>query len=741
MELVERPMPVVGAHDVLIRVHHAGVCGTDLHIWEWDAWAAGRLRPPLIIGHEFAGEIVDLGSDARAEGFLAAGDLVTAEGHVICGHCLPCRTGNGHLCVRTSIIGVDRDGAFAEYIAMPASNVMKLDGIPTELGAIMDPIGNAVHTALEGGQVPACTALVIGCGPIGCFAAGVLRASGASLVLASDFNATRRKLAAGMGAHHVFDPATDDVVARSRELTGGLGVDLVCEMSGHPSGHAQAFAAARPGGRVNLLGTPSRTTEVDFARDIIFKGLTLYGVTGRKMYSTWIQMAHLLQSGQLDPRPVITHRFPAPSRSRGRDRCHQGWIGRESHSGDCLVSTDDTRNALERRLQDGLEQFRRDGVYKRFNYLDSPQSARVQMEGRGEVIILSSNDYLGLSDHPAVMAAGKEPGIDRFGAGTASVRFICGTFTIHRELEAACAGLVGLEASVSFVSCWNANEALPATVLTEQDLILSDQLNHASIIDGMRLAKAITKCETGVFPHGDYAELDRKLAAAPDRKVKMVVSDGIFSMEGSIVNLPALMAVCRKHGAILWIDDSHATGVLGPTGRGTPEHFGLHGQVDIITSTLGKALGGAAGGFVAGSSALCDYIMQRARPQLFTNALPPTVAASAMAAIQVLESEPQRVARLKENTAYFRRRLVELGFRPLPGDTPIVPVILGETAAAIRMSELLLDEGVFVTGFGYPVVPQGQARVRCQVSAAHSREDLDQALAAFAKVGRQLELI
>jgi threonine 3-dehydrogenase len=310
MELVDRPVPTFGTRDILIKVHHAGVCGTDLHIWEWDAWAAGRLRPPVVIGHEFAGEIADLGAETRAEGLFAVGDLVTAEGHVICGHCIPCRTGNGHLCVRTSIIGVDRDGAFAEYIAMPASNVMHLDGIPTETGAIMDPIGNAVHTALEGGNITGATALVLGCGPIGCFAVGVLRAAGASLVMASDFNETRRALATTMGAHHVFDPRQDDVVEQVRALTGGIGADLICEMSGHPSGHATAFAAARPGARVNLLGTPSRTTEVDFARDVIFKGLTLYGVTGRKMYSTWIQMMRLLQSGQLKPMPVVTHRFP-----------------------------------------------------------------------------------------------------------------------------------------------------------------------------------------------------------------------------------------------------------------------------------------------------------------------------------------------------------------------------------------------------------------------------------------------
>ncbi len=397
-------------------------------------------------------------------------------------------------------------------------------------------------------------------------------------------------------------------------------------------------------------------------------------------------------------------------------------------------------NALDQRLATELDGFRRDGVYKRLTHIASPQDARVTMEGRGEIIVLSSNNYLGLSNDPEVIAAGKA-GLDQFGAGTASVRFICGTFTIHRELEAACARLVGTEAALSFVSCWNANEALPATVLTADDLILSDQLNHASIIDGIRLAKSITKCQTGVFAHGDLDDLDRKLAAASDRKVKLVVSDGVFSMEGTIANLPGLLETCRRHGAVLWLDDSHATGVLGAHGRGTAEHHGLLGEVDIITSTLGKALGGAAGGFVAGSSALCDYLTQRARPGLFSNALPATVAASALRAIEVLEADPGRVARLGENARYFRERLVALGFRPLPGDTPIVPVILGETAAAIRMSELLLDEGVFVTGFGFPVVPQGEARVRCQLSAAHTREDLDEALDAFNRVGRALGLI
>jgi glycine C-acetyltransferase len=345
------------------------------------------------------------------------------------------------------------------------------------------------------------------------------------------------------------------------------------------------------------------------------------------------------------------------------------------------------------------------------------------MEGRGDIIILSSNNYLGLSDQPEVIAAGKA-GLDRWGAGTASVRFICGTFTVHRALEAACARLVGTGASLSFVSAWNANEAVPATLLGEQDVVISDQLNHASIIDAARLAKSIVKCQTAVYRHADLADLEQKLVAARDRRTRMVITDGVFSMEGSIAPLPDLLELCRRHDAVLVVDDSHATGVLGAHGRGTAEHFGVVGEIDVITSTLGKALGGAAGGFVAGSAAVCDYLTQRARPQLFSN-----------------EAHPERVRTLRENAAYFRGRLLELGFRPLPGETPIIPVILGETAAAIRMSDMLLTEGVFVTGFGFPVVPQGQARVRCQISAAHTRDDLDEALRAFRKVGQALKLV
>jgi len=399
-----------------------------------------------------------------------------------------------------------------------------------------------------------------------------------------------------------------------------------------------------------------------------------------------------------------------------------------------------TNVAFTAGLEAKLQQLRDDKVYKRLNHLDSPQAARVQMEGRGEVLILSSNNYLGLAAEPAVVNAGIE-GLRRYGAGTASVRFICGTFTIHRSLEHAVARFVGTEDAMSYVSAWNANEGFTATVVEEGDLVLSDALNHASIIDSIRLAKSIAKCQTGVYKHADLDDLRAKLAAGRSAKRRIIWSDGVFSMEGSIAPLPDLLTIAREHDAILVIDDSHATGVLGTTGRGTAEHFGVLGEVDVITSTLGKALGGAAGGFVAGSAALCDYLTQRSRPQLFSNALPPTVAASSLAAVEFIEAHPERVQTLRDNARYFRERIVEAGFKPLSGETPIIPIIVGETAAAIQMSEMLLDEGVFVTGFGFPVVPQGEARVRCQISAAHTRADLDEAVAAFIRVGRRLALI
>ena len=390
---------------------------------------------------------------------------------------------------------------------------------------------------------------------------------------------------------------------------------------------------------------------------------------------------------------------------------------------------------LRAELQAELDALKDAGTYKRLNYIEGPQGARVHMEGRGEVIVLSSNNYLGLANEPAVVNAGVDA-LHKYGAGTASVRFICGTFTVHRELEAALARFVGTEASMSYVSAWNANEALTPTIVREGDFVISDALNHASIIDSVRLAKAMTKCTTAVYKHADMDDLREKLRANKSAPRKIIWTDGVFSMEGAIAKLPEILQIARDEGAIVVMDDSHATGVLGKTGRGTAEHFGVMGEVDIITSTLGKALGGAAGGFIAGPAALCDIMTQRSRPQLFSNALPPTVAASALAAVEYTEAHPELVTRLHENARYFRAAIQEAGFKPLPGETPIVPIIVGETALAIRMSDLLLERGVFVTGFGFPVVPKGEARVRCQVSAAHTKDDLDAVVEAFKAAGK-----
>lgn len=300
------PKPTPGKGEVLIAVRHAGVCGTDLHIADWDPWAQGRIKPPIVVGHEFAGEIQGLGEGVTG---LRIGQLVTAEGHIVCGHCLQCRTGNSHICKNTRIIGVDRDGAFAEYIVMPTTNVLTLSGIPTEVGAIMDPMGNAFHTVLTA-EIPGSTVFIVGCGPIGCFAVGIARAAGATKVIASDVNPKRLALAEKMGANVVVNAAKEDVVRTVITETDGEGADVVCEMSGVPSALHQAFASVRLGGRVQLLGIPKGDVPINFADEIIFKGITLYGVIGRRMYQTWHQMRRFLIGGQFDPRPVITHKFP-----------------------------------------------------------------------------------------------------------------------------------------------------------------------------------------------------------------------------------------------------------------------------------------------------------------------------------------------------------------------------------------------------------------------------------------------
>jgi len=392
---------------------------------------------------------------------------------------------------------------------------------------------------------------------------------------------------------------------------------------------------------------------------------------------------------------------------------------------------------LDQSLGTDLEAMRKAGTLKTFRHITGPMDTQVTMaEKSGPVLVLSSNNYLGLADHPEVIAAGKKA-LDEFGAGTASVRFICGTFSIHEEIERRLARLSHTEAALTYVSCWAANTGLIPAIAGDQDALVADELNHASLIDGCRGSKA----KRLVYKHANMADLADKLEQVKGARRTFIVTDGVFSMEGDLAPLPEIVALAKKHNASIILDDSHGTGVMGKHGRGTAEHFGVEGQIDIITGTLGKALGGAAGGYVAGSKALIEYLSQISRPQLFSNALPATIAASAGRAIDILQREPERVARLHEITRKLREGLKKLGFKPLEGESAIVPIIVGDTAFAIKMSQMLLAEGIFITGFGYPVVPEGTARLRIQACAALSDDQIAFALRTFEKIGKQAGVI
>ncbi len=382
------------------------------------------------------------------------------------------------------------------------------------------------------------------------------------------------------------------------------------------------------------------------------------------------------------------------------------------------------------------------GQLKQLQMIESPMGPRITIRGRGEVDCFCSNNYLGLANHPDVVEAGIE-GLRKYGAGTSSVRFICGTFAPHERLEERIASFLGVEASYTFVSCWNATEATFPTLCQDGDVIVSDELNHACIIDSMRLTTAIhrgvSKC---IYKHSDMHSLREALLMAAEKRSAdgsvFVITDGVFSMEGDIALLPEIRELCDEFGAILVVDDSHGTGVMGETGRGTHEHYGMAGEdIDIFTGTLGKALGGGAGGYVAGKREAVELLVQRGRPTLFSNALPVTVACSAKAAIDTLDNNPSLVQKLCANVASARKGIGEVGFEVLESPTAICPIIVGETATAIAMSNALLEMGCFAIGFGYPVVPEGTARIRVQISAAHQQEHIERLCVALASVRKQ----
>ena len=388
---------------------------------------------------------------------------------------------------------------------------------------------------------------------------------------------------------------------------------------------------------------------------------------------------------------------------------------------------------FENQISQTLEEIKSQGLFKTERIITSPQDTHIAITGGKRVLNMCANNYLGLADHPALIAAAKEA-LDTHGFGMASVRFICGTQDIHKELEAALTKFLGTEETILYPSCFDANGGLFETLLTDKDAVISDELNHASIIDGVRLCKA----QRFRYKHNDMADLEAQLHTAKDARFRLIATDGCFSMDGTIANLGEIVDLAEKYNALTMIDDAHATGFLGKTGRGTHEYRGVMGKIDIITGTLGKALGGASGGFTSGRREIVDLLRQRSRPYLFPNTIAPPVVAASLKALELLSASTELRDKLEENAKYFRAALSERGLTIKPGVHPIVPIMIGDAAKSQKFAARMLEKGVYVIGFFYPVVPHGTARVRVQVSAAHSREDLEFAVKAFAETNEEL---
>ncbi len=387
---------------------------------------------------------------------------------------------------------------------------------------------------------------------------------------------------------------------------------------------------------------------------------------------------------------------------------------------------------FKQHLESTINDIREAGLYKSERVIDSPQDARIEVNGR-EVLNMCANNYLGLSDHPAIVEAARKS-LDEWGYGLSSVRFICGTQAIHKELERKISDFLGTEDTILYTSCFDANGGLFETLLGEEDAVVSDELNHASIIDGVRLCKA----RRFRYKNSDMADLEAKLEEAKATRFKMIATDGVFSMDGYIAKLPEICDLAEKHDALLMVDDSHAVGFMGKNGRGTHEHHNVFDRIDVITGTLGKALGGASGGYTSGKREMIELLRQRSRPYLFSNSVAPPIVAASIAAIDLLTQSTGLRDKLQENTRYFREKIQAVGLEVLPGEHPIVPVMFGEAEPAVKMAEALLEKGVYVIPFSFPVVPKGKARIRTQVSAAHSKEDLDFAVEKFAEAKQEL---
>ncbi len=387
-------------------------------------------------------------------------------------------------------------------------------------------------------------------------------------------------------------------------------------------------------------------------------------------------------------------------------------------------------------LSEQINQVKEDGLYKGERLITSSQNAGIDVEGPSKVLNFCANNYLGLANHPDVVKAAQDA-LDKYGFGMASVRFICGTQDQHKTLERNISTYLKTDDTILYSSCFDANTGLFETILGKEDAIISDALNHASIIDGVRLCKAARYR----YKNNDMADLEEKLKESQDARFRLIATDGVFSMDGIIANLPAICDLAEKYDAMVMVDDSHAVGFTGPTGAGTPEHFGVQDRVDIVTGTLGKALGGASGGYTSGRKEIVEWLRQRSRPYLFSNSLAPAIVAASIKVLEMLASDSGLIKKLNDNATYFREKMTALGFTLVPGEHAIIPVMLGDAKLASQMADRMLEEGIYVVGFSYPVVPQGQARIRTQMSAAHSKEQIDQAISVFEKVGRELGVI
>ena len=383
-----------------------------------------------------------------------------------------------------------------------------------------------------------------------------------------------------------------------------------------------------------------------------------------------------------------------------------------------------------------LNDIRDQGLFKAERVIDSPQNADIRLADDSEVLNLCANNYLGLADHPEIINAARAA-LDRWGYGMASVRFICGTQTVHHQLEAALSDFLRMDDTILYSSCFDANGGLFETLLTAEDAVISDQLNHASIIDGVRLCKA----QRFRYRNNDMSDLEEQLRQAASARHRLIATDGVFSMDGYLANLPSICELADRYDASIMVDDSHAVGFTGTNGRGTPEHFNVMDRIDIITGTLGKALGGASGGYTAARQPIVDLLRQRSRPYLFSNTLAPPIAAATLRTLELLNESGDLRQQLRTNTAWFRKAMTDAGFDILPGEHPIIPVMIGDAALATNMADELLKRGIYVVGFSFPVVPKGAARIRTQMSAAHTQEDLERAVAAFVEVGRNLGII